>query len=81
MGVTLAQRPAANCSKGTENPIVLGPVETHVFSRGVRPIRGQSIARPERSNQIGLFNLEYLSVEERIPKKGPAAPVGPGEKE
>jgi hypothetical protein len=91
-------RPSSNCAKGTENPIVLGPVETHVFSRGVRPICGQSIAMPvhrqrqmvgkgvgrrvgKRVGSFGLFNLEYLSVEERIPKKGPAALVGPGEKE
>jgi hypothetical protein len=35
----------------------------------------------KRVGSFGLFNLEYLSVEERIPKKGPAALVGPGEKE
>ena len=39
-------RPAVNRSKGTENPIVLGRVETHVFCRGVRPICVQGIARP-----------------------------------
>jgi hypothetical protein len=52
-------------------------VKTHVERRDLRPIASHGI---EAFVQVRLFNLEYLSVEERIQKKGPAGAGWPGDK-
>ena len=53
----LVRRPIA--PKARKTPLCLAAVETHVFSRGVRPICGQSIARSDRIG-CSIWNI-YLS--------------------
>ncbi len=66
----------AKGTKGRKTPLCLAGSKP-MFSVGVC----DRFAARASQGSVRLFNLEYLSDEGRIPKKGPAALVGPGEKE